>query len=170
MTPVHAPDPRGSVEVTPETLEQYADRVAATVRRSFMEKLDDDVIGKLGRSHIIFGKACVMEAIGTAMRESERLASLPQAGEDEVVEALRGCVEAMSYSNICGGTAHEAAQAALSTLRTEQSAMEEVVEALRAVQRCRMEAGEGRFVHLANLRVAMDQVDAALAKLPQVKK
>lgn len=50
-----------------ETLEQFADRISREVRTAFMSRLDDDVIGRLGNSHLVFGKACVMEAIRVAM-------------------------------------------------------------------------------------------------------
>lgn len=53
-----------------ETIAQYADRVVAAVRKSMLDQLDDDVISCLGESHLIFGKACAMEAISTAMREA----------------------------------------------------------------------------------------------------
>ena len=69
LAPVTMPKPHGSGEA-PETLEQFGERIASAVRRQFMDTLDDDVIGRLGSSHVIFGKACAMEAIATAMRES----------------------------------------------------------------------------------------------------
>jgi hypothetical protein len=55
--------------VQAETLEQYADRIVAKTRRNMLDRLDDDVIGHLGKSHLVFGKACAMEAVWTAMRE-----------------------------------------------------------------------------------------------------
>jgi hypothetical protein len=54
-----------------ETLEQYADRIVAATRKAMMDRLDDDVIGCLGKSHLIFGKACAIEAVTTAMREMQ---------------------------------------------------------------------------------------------------
>lgn len=52
-----------------ETLDQYADRIVAKTRRNMMDRLDDDVIGEIRSSHLVFGKACAMEAVWTAMRE-----------------------------------------------------------------------------------------------------
>jgi hypothetical protein len=44
--------------------------------------------------------------------------------------------------------------------------IEQLSSALEAVQACRMESGEGKFVNLANLRKAMVLVDVALDGLP----
>ena len=37
-----------------------------------LDRLDDDVIGQIKDSHLIFGKACAMEAITTAMSEARK--------------------------------------------------------------------------------------------------
>jgi hypothetical protein len=52
-----------------ETLEEYVARIVSVTRKKFLDCLDDDVIGRLGNSHLIFGKACAMEAVSTAMNE-----------------------------------------------------------------------------------------------------
>lgn len=56
-------------ELPGETLEQYGDRIAAATREKLLDRLDDDVIGRIRDSHLIFGKACAMEAVTTAMNE-----------------------------------------------------------------------------------------------------
>lgn len=61
-----------------ETLEQYADRIVAATRRALLDRLDDDVIGFLGKSHLIFGKACAVEAISTAMKEAPSFSTSPE--------------------------------------------------------------------------------------------
>lgn len=57
--------------VMAETIEQFAVRIVADVRKGLLDRIDDDVIGHLGKSHIIFAQACVVEAIATAMREAK---------------------------------------------------------------------------------------------------
>jgi len=78
-----------------ETLEQYAERIVAATRRHMMDRLDDDVIGCLGESHLIFGKACAME-VTTAMREvQEGLdATRPLVARADLAEALKPFSEA----------------------------------------------------------------------------
>lgn len=73
-----------------ETLEQFGERVAAAVRRRFMDTLDDDVIVRIGKSHVIFGQACAMEAVETAMRESMAAHINDGAGMGELPEVMPG--------------------------------------------------------------------------------
>lgn len=73
-----------------ETLEQFGERVAIAVRRRFMDTLDDDVIARIGKSHVIFGQACAMEAVETAMRESMAARLNDGAGTGELPEVLPG--------------------------------------------------------------------------------
>ncbi|KKW92635.1 hypothetical protein [Sphingobium chungbukense] len=78
-----------TVEQGDETLEQYADRIVSATRKKFLERLDDDVIGCLGDSHLIFGKACAMEAVTTAMHEmSDKIAEEKAARGLQSVAAL----------------------------------------------------------------------------------
>ena len=88
-----------------ETLEQYADRIVAATRRKMLDRLDDDVIGHLGDSHLIFGKACAMEAVTTAINEmgekiaEEKVAALsPPASQsvEKIREALQLAKEALA--------------------------------------------------------------------------
>lgn len=80
-----------------ESLEQYADRIVAGARRKLLDNLDDDVIGHLGESHLVFGKACAMEAISTAMHESVALPS-PATDAGEVRERIAAIVDPGAFS------------------------------------------------------------------------
>lgn len=53
-----------------ETVEQFAERIAKHVRRQFIGDGDDEMIVGIRESHMVFAKACVMEAVGEAMRSS----------------------------------------------------------------------------------------------------
>lgn len=86
-----------------ETLEQYADRIVSVVRKRLLDHLDDDVIGHLSKSHLVFARACVSEAISNAMTEARSQPPLP--GD---VEAMReACAKvadswcAADYSEEC---------------------------------------------------------------------
>lgn len=60
MTPNEAPKPA-------ETLQEYGDRIAAAARNRFMSEADDDIIGMLDETYMVFGRACAILAIETAM-------------------------------------------------------------------------------------------------------
>jgi len=68
-----------------ETLEQFADRVSRETRRALMSRLPDDVIGRLGHSHLVFGRACVIAAITIAMKEGHT----HPGDKSDIVERMR---------------------------------------------------------------------------------
>jgi hypothetical protein len=107
---------------TGETLEQYADRVVASTRKKMMDHLDDDVIGCLGDSHLIFGKACAMEAVTTAMQEMQAYrAAMPAtqpAQVGDLVEALNKIANARTAMD--GGSISECRQIARAALTAQE--------------------------------------------------
>lgn len=58
---------------TGEALEQFADRIVSETRRAILSRIDDDVIGQLRESHLIFAKGCVIAAISVCMKEGAPL-------------------------------------------------------------------------------------------------
>lgn len=65
-----------------ETLEQFADRIARETRSVLMSRLDDDVIGCIRDSHLVFGKACVIAAMTIAMAEGRSANPHPPKPEE----------------------------------------------------------------------------------------
>jgi len=104
MTPTAQPD--SMIKDERETLEQYADRIVAATRKKMLDRLDDDVIGCLGDSHLIFGKACAMESVATAMNEMaekiEQEKPTPSSADNALREALERLyhdIETMPFVN-----------------------------------------------------------------------
>lgn len=63
--------PENAAELSPkETLAQFAERAVREARSLWMSQASDDVIGKLGASHLTFGKICVISAMTIAGQEA----------------------------------------------------------------------------------------------------
>lgn len=75
----HHEDPR---LIAPETLEAFGKRIAAAVRTQFIGTGDDAMIAGIRESHMVFGRACAMEAINEAMHSAaiRQLSSSPDEG------------------------------------------------------------------------------------------
>jgi methyl-accepting chemotaxis protein len=56
-------------EQTGETIEEYGERIVAMVRKDMLDRLPDDVIGRIKESHLVFGKACAIKSVSNAMEE-----------------------------------------------------------------------------------------------------
>jgi len=96
-----------------ETLEQYGDRIAASTREKMTAQMRDFGIGLIRDSNLIFGKACAMEAVSTACKESAETSAGVSAERSKIkqtmtieippippeqVEKLRRAVEGISNS------------------------------------------------------------------------
>ena len=91
------PSARDEAQAT--TLDSICDRAVAETRKGLMDRLDDDVIGYLGKSHMIFGKACAVAAIQGLIGEYQARKpdrdSAYDAGYNQGLADAAGVAEAM---------------------------------------------------------------------------